>query len=1599
VLSRSYAGSLFKGRRLRTTAVAVATALASTSIVALTALTAAAATSAPNTPSQVALSSESTFAGTVYTNVSTPKLSAVATDTDAESLTLQFQVLSGTTVVDSATSGSVDSGQTASVNASSLADGSYTLQVRASDTGGTSAWSSALAFTVDTSKPPAPTITCSGYPSDVWTAPVSGGTTCSWSDTSGDVSDYRWSLDGAAPVYTTGTSVSINPGSGLHTLEVDGYSDAGTRGSHGNYTFGVGAAGVTSPVDQGNTSASVTLAASAPSGPASVEFQYRLGDSGAFAVVPTTDVTDNGSAVTWPEPVSTSPVGVSSPSLNWNIGTSVSTDGPVQIEAVFYDSSGSVLETTTPVTENLTHLGMGKDFGTTTVGPISIGLQSGDAQLSSTDASVASYGSALTVTRTYNSLEPTVASIFGPGWTSGLPVSGTSQDWASVTDESSFAVLTAADGSTEVFTTGSTTGGITSYTGDTNAVSETLRLTRSSAGFSLTDASGDVTTFTAATAGTTYTPATVSTPGSTSSAGYVYDQVTSDASYGDPLLALAPDASLSSSTPVATACPYPASASTWTAGCRGLEFSYNTAGDVSQINLVSYDGTTLTNTAVAEYTYNGKAQLKYEWDPRPATPLKNYYTYDSSGRLLSVTPAQKVSSNALAAWNINYDDNSSDATYNKVLTVTHTHSSAFGGATSTYTVDYNVPLTTAAGGPVAMDPATVAGWGQSDDPVSAVAVWQPSHVPSSTPTATDWQYATVDYYDIDGREVNTASYNGTWNVTTTEYDADGGIVRSLTADNRATALAAGSASASVSSQLDTENFYSGDDSELLDTYGPAYTADISGVLETVRVHTHNVYDSGAPNGDIAANGEPYDVVTSTTTSASVGSTIPGSVTANSRTVQYVYNNGSDNEGWTLRAPLTTVTDPGGLAVTTTVAYNENSGLYGGAPLRTDADQPSDTSGGTAGDTHYVYYTAGTNSADSSCGNEAIWTDLLCKSEPAAQPGTTGLPSLPVKQYTYNVNLQPLTETDSYGSTGTRTLTYTYDAAGRQTDLATAVSGSGMGTAVPTTQTVYSVNTGQVTDTETLTSTGAVATDVTQAYDDFGDLLTYTDASGTASSYTYNANGDVTGINDGKGSISVSYGTDEQAVSQTDSQAGTFTGTYDSDGNLVSQTYPDGTVASTTINPAGASTSLVYSNSKWSAPISDNVGYNAQGDIVSQDELNATYGYTYDNDDRLSQVADSQNGQCTVSAYGYDADSDRTSATAYAPFSGGACQSTTASSSDSYTYDAADRLLTTTTGGGTNTYGYNTQGNTSTTPSADAGGTGDLTASYYANGMVAGQTQNGNTDSWTLDGLQNRFATETNSSTGVVTTDHYDSGSDSPSWSLESTGIWSRDVMGLNNQLSAVVTGSGTELQLTDIQGNVIATVDAATDSIDSTTTYTAFGAPESGSASPYGYLGGDQRAGSGMDSQILMGARDYNPYTGRFSQTDPVSGGSANAYDYGSQNPLTHSDSTGDSWLFDFYHWGGHIAFGFTGAQAREMMQGYIWGAAGVIGGLCSWALAGLGAVICLGVTGFITGVLSQAASNWFQYRYREVVFAYGWHWTWYGGYPYFYHSASWTWW
>lgn len=1571
----------------------------------------------PSAPTWISMSPQYWASdGNLYTASTTPSFTAKAPDPAASQIQYQVEILSGSTVVASGTTGFVTPNTSATwADTTPLTDDTlYSYQVRAYDGSQYGAWSYNQPFTVVTDTPAAVTLSCTGYPTGTWSVQISGGTTCTWSAPLPYMNGYVLGMDGKG-WWTTGTSTTINPGPGLHTLTIRPQSAAATWGPTTGYTFGVGTSGaMMAPDDGSQTSTSVSLQAAAPTGYTQASFYYRLGTTGSFQQIPDHVVYNCNCPVTWPVTTSSNSAGVQTPLLTWYVTRTVADDGPVQIQAVFTNGSGGT-DTTPPVTVTLDRIGTGADYGTTNVGPVMVGLQSGNAAVSATDASINSYGSDLTVTRTFNSLEPAKASIFGPGWTSSI-TGGVTSPWTQLTNSGSYAVLDNEDGSNETFLQGSTNGSTVSWTPQGTTVGSGLTLTENTGTntFTLTDSARTVTQFAASAATSSYAPATVTVPGDPSSAGFVYDTNSSDAIYGDPLLIVAPDAASSSSS--TNTCPYPASASNWTAGCRGLQFTYS-AGAVSRIDFVYVDNSdAFHDVTVADYSYDSAGRLTSEWDPRLATPLVNRYTYDETasdadyGRITQITPAQAVGSGALAPWNLTYDDTSGDVNYGKVLTVSRTHSATYGGATATTTIDYSVPLSISGGGPIDMDASTVGNWDQTDTPASAVAIFPPEHVPSGTPTVSDYQYAQLDYYDANGRNVNTASYiNGAWAVSTTQYDNYGHTIFTLSPADRATALASNTP-AGTASEFAAVNIYgcdnfgvvgactSGDQpyQVLTDTYGPAHNANVDGTIELIRAHTSYSYDSGAPNSDTNADGSPYMLVTAETHSASIGTSTPGSATADARTTNYSYGDATTSIGWTLGTPLSTVTDPSGLDIGSTTVLNTNSGLYNGANLQTDSDMPSDTAGGGAGDTQTIYYTAGSNPMAVACGNRPEWADLRCQTGPAAQPGTSGLPPLPVTTYTYDDYLNVVAKTETYGSTGSRTTTTSYDSAERESTHAIAVTGIGMGTAIPETKQVYSSQSGLLTDSETLDSAGNVATEINTGYDDFSNALSYTDASGNATSDKYDIADRVTSINDSKGTEAFTYTGAFPIPSQiVDSQAGVFTATYNPDGDLATETYPGGVIGTHSYDATGAATALSYTGTNWNAPLTDIIMPNSAGDWASQSitdsatSLASTQAYTYDNADRLTSVQDTSNEQCATRAYSYDADSNRLSLTSYNPGSTGACQSSIGTSTSS-TYDSADR--------GTNTgYTYDTQGDITTTPSADAGGGGNLTATYYVNDMLAGQTQNGSTITWTLDPTQGRTGTYTQG--GTTYTDHYSDSDQGPAWVSGNDGSWTRNVTDLIGSLLAEVNASGVTLQLPDLHGNVmaIASTSSTATGPSATYVYTEFGTPETGNPGTYGWLGSDQISSDALGGQLLMGARAYNVGTGRFSQTDPIPGGSANSYDYGAQNPIINTDTSGlwyrTTWLFRAWGWSGNVTLYFSQKQLRAIMQGALMVAAAILGGMCSLITLGIGAVFCAAAVSAIGWYIEGAAAAWRYYSWTEIWVSYGIHWLWgWIPYPYFHH-------
>jgi RHS repeat-associated protein len=345
---------------------------------------------------------------------------------------------------------------------------------------------------------------------------------------------------------------------------------------------------------------------------------------------------------------------------------------------------------------------------------------------------------------------------------------------------------------------------------------------------------------------------------------------------------------------------------------------------------------------------------------------------------------------------------------------------------------------------------------------------------------------------------------------------------------------------------------------------------------------------------------------------------------------------------TLRQATKTVTDPGGLGLARTTRYDPANGLP------TETRMPSNPDPNAAGDastTKTLYYSDGPHPEDPDCGGHPVWWNLPCKTKPAAQPGTPGLPDLPVITYTYNRLGQVVTETERVGS-DQRVTTITYDDAGRRR---TESISSTVGEAVPTVTTDYDPATGRPT---TLSTTeGGVTRTVGTIYDSLGRPTEYIDADGNRSTTTsYDLLDRPVTTSDGKGSQTRTYDPTSGLLTQLDdSHAGRFTASYDPDGKITSKTYPNGLRADTVYDEAGAATDLTYTKTGCSANcvwFEDHVEESVHGEWLTRHGTLSSQSYGYDRAGRLTSVRDSVAAtSCTTTrTYGFDRNSNRTAFT-------------------------------------------------------------------------------------------------------------------------------------------------------------------------------------------------------------------------------------------------------------------------------------------------------------------------------------------------------------------
>jgi DNA-binding beta-propeller fold protein YncE len=541
----------------------------------------------------------------------------------------------------------------------------------------------------------------------------------------------------------------------------------------------------------------------------------------------------------------------------------------------------------------------------------------------------------------------------------------------------------------------------------------------------------------------------------------------------------------------------------------------------------------------------------------------------------------------------------------------------------------------------------------------------------------------------------------------------------------------------------------------------------------------------------------------------------------------------------------------------------------------------------------IYYTAAENKAHPACGKHPEWAELPCQSQPAGQPGTAGLPSLPVvTDETYNIWDEPETITESFAKVGsyaatTRTKKMTYDSAGRlltSEETSSPVTGS----TLPKVMVLYSSETGAMV--EQSTTAGETTKTIKSAYDTFGQLTEYTDADGNTTQYVYSGptnDGQIEEVNYGgkKGSQIYSHNSTTKALEKLldvgpegGAGAGTFTASYDVEGKLTSETYPNGMTAKYTYNPASEATGIEYEKTTHCTEkcvwFSETIAPGIHGERLTRTSTLAKEEYTYDNAGRLTQVNETPTGKgCKTRIYAYDEDSDRTSETTRE--SETETCATSGGAEEKHAYDTADRLID-------SGVEYETFGNQTKIPENDAEKHA-ITASFYVDNQVATQTQNGETTNYTYDPAGRTEKTVSEGTTKATVVNHYSGPGEAISWSCEEAAKeceegkgtkWTRDIPGVDGSLGAVEkSGQAAILQLHDLEGDVVATAAVSETETKLLTTYnpTEFGVPVNGAPpTKYSWLGASGLATEQSSGAANPGGSTYDPQLGAPLQTEPI---------------------------------------------------------------------------------------------------------------------------------
>jgi RHS repeat-associated protein len=441
---------------------------------------------------------------------------------------------------------------------------------------------------------------------------------------------------------------------------------------------------------------------------------------------------------------------------------------------------------------------------------------------------------------------------------------------------------------------------------------------------------------------------------------------------------------------------------------------------------------------------------------------------------------------------------------------------------------------------------------------------------------------------------------------------------------------------------------------------------------------------------------------------------------------------------------------------------------------------------------------------------------------------------------------------------------------------------------------------------------------TYEYDDLNRLTAMAYPDSTGASYSYDALSRLTTAVNENGTVSFEYDNRGRVASTTDVFNQTVAYTYDANGNRTAMALNKADYAFYSYDELNRLTELSDATT-----VAASYAYDAVSKPTSRTLLNGVASsYEYDGLDRVTRLRDVKDTTAILdNQYAYDNASQ-------------IVQNAGLDSTNDYTHDVVDRLITASAAG--EEYSYDAVGNRTTGNGLEYGygavnrleTRGSVQYSHDANGNQLGRSFGSSGSSYTYD-FENRLTHVSIVGTlgrhpTTITVDYkYDalgrrierspSNGDVQKFVYDGQDVV-QDLDDDEKVVASYLNGPGIDnkIRQTDANGNVYFTTDhlgstrALTDdsgSVVEQINYDSFGNTEGSSLTRYTYTGREFDIDTGL---YYYRARWYDPEVGRFISEDPIGfrGGDVNLYGYVWQNPLSFRDPRGlDGWGNDTADW------------------------------------------------------------------------------------------------